>query len=207
MKVLMINGSPHTQGCTRTALAEVAKSLGKEGIETEVLNIGTKTVRGCVACGKCAELKRCVYEDDPVNEIIEKAKTADAFVFGSPVYYSSASGQITSLMDRLFRAGGTHFKHKPAAAVVSCRRGGATAALDQLNKYFLISSMLVVGSQYWNMVHGNKPEEVLRDLEGTQTMRTLGLNMAWVLKSLEAGRKAGIEKPLLEAQIKTNFIQ
>ncbi len=134
MKVLMINGSPHTQGCTRTALAEVAKSLGKEGIETEVLNIGTKTVRGCVACGKCAELKRCVYEDDPVNEIIEKAKTADAFVFGSPVYYSSASGQITSLMDRLFRAGGTHFKHKPAAAVVSCRRGGATATLDQLNK-------------------------------------------------------------------------
>jgi multimeric flavodoxin WrbA len=207
MKVLLINGSPHARGCTYTALAEAEKALKEEGIETEIVSIGTAPIRGCIACGKCRQLEnRCVFDDDIVNRIIKKAEDADGFIFGSPVYYASANGAMTALMDRLFYAGKV-FAHKPGACVVSARRAGTTAALDQLNKYLMISGMPVVSSQYWNMVHGNTPEEVAQDLEGLQIMRTLGRNMAWLLKSIEAGRQAGIEPPVPEAFERTNFIR
>lgn len=206
MKVLLINGSPNRNGCTFTALSEVAKTLNAEGIETEIFHIGNKPIRGCIGCGKCKELDRCVFGDDTVNEAIKKARTADGFIFGSPVHYASASGMMTSFLDRLFNAGGS-FAGKPGASVVSCRRGGASATFDQLNKYFTISNMPVVSSQYWNMVHGNTPEEVLKDLEGLQIMRTLGLNMAWLLKCINAGNMAGIKLPTYETREWTNFIR
>ena len=205
MKVLLINGSPKEKGCTYTALCEVAKELEKENIETEIFHIGNKPVRGCSGCGSCSKTNKCIF-DDVVNIALEKAKDADGFVFGSPVHYAGASGLITSFLDRLFYAGDC-FQYKPGAAIVSCRRGGATAALDQLNKYFTISNMPVVSSQYWNMVHGNTPEEVKQDLEGMQTMRTLGKNMAWLLKSIQAGKAAGIELPEKEKRAVTNFIR
>jgi len=208
MKVLLINGSPKAEGCTYTALCEVAKELKKESIETEIFHVGTKPIRGCTACGWCSinNAGKCVFNDDTVNIALEKAKEADAFVFGSPVHYAAASGQITSFLDRFFYAG-NGFEYKPGAAIVSCRRGGATAAFEQLNKYFTISSMPVVSSQYWNMVHGNTPDEVKQDLEGMQTMRTLGKNMAWLLKSIEAGKAAGILLPEKEPRAGTNFIR
>jgi len=208
MKVLLINGSPKVKGCTYTALFEVAKALENENIETEIFHLGNKPIRGCTACGSCFKSKsgKCVFDDDVVNIALEKAKEADAFVFGSPVHYGGASGEITSFLDRFFYAG-NGFQYKPGAAVVSCRRGGATSAFDQLNKYFTLSSMPVVSSQYWNMVHGNSPEEVKQDLEGMQTMRTLGKNMAWLLKCIEAGKKAGINLPEKEPRVATNFIR
>lgn len=205
MKVLLINGSPKEKGCTYTALCEVAKELEKENIETEIFHIGNQPVRGCSGCGSCSKTNKCVF-DDVVNIALEKAKDSDGFVFGSPVHYAAASGSITSFLDRFFYAGNC-FQYKPGAAIVSCRRGGATAALDQLNKYFTISSMPVVSSQYWNMVHGNTPEDVKQDLEGMQTMRTLGKNMAWLLKSIQAGKEAGIKLPEKEPQAVTNFIR
>lgn len=209
MKVLMINGSPHEKGCTYTALCEVVKELEKAGIENEIFHIGKQPVRGCVGCGNCRKNRtgRCAFDDDRVNEAIGKAKDADGFIFGSPVHYAGASGAITSFLDRCFYSGSGVFAYKPGAAIVSCRRGGATAAFDQLNKYFTIANMPVVSSQYWNMVHGNTPEEVAQDLEGLQIMRTLGKNMAWLLKSIEAGKKAGIGLPEKEAPQKTNFIR
>ena len=193
MKVLLINGSPKAKGCTYTALCEVAKELENENIETEIFHVGNKPIRGCMACGGCSRNNsgKCVFNDDTVNIALEKAKEVDAFVFGSPVHYAGASGQITSFLDRFFYAG-DGFQYKPGAAIVSCRRGGSTAAFEQLNKYFTISNMPIVSSQYWNMVHGNTPEEVKQDLEGMQTMRTLGKNMAWLLKSIQAGKDAGI---------------
>lgn len=207
MKVLLINGSPNKKGCTYTALCEVEKELNKQDIETEIFHIGKKPIRGCTACGKCQELNKCVFEDDGVNVTLDKAEKADGFIFGSPVHYAGASGFITSFLDRCFFAGSDVFAYKPGAAVVSCRRGGATAALDQLNKYFTINQMPVVSSQYWNMVHGNMPEDVLQDLEGMQIMRTLGRNMAWLLKTIQAGKKAGIVPPEPEERIWTNFIR
>lgn len=208
MKVLLINGSPNKKGCTYTALAEISMELNKEGIETEILHIGTKPIPGCIGCGYCYKSgeHKCFYSEDLVNEALEKAKTSDGFIFGSPVHYAGASGMLTSFLDRFFYAG-NNFAYKPGAAIVSCRRGGATAAFDQLNKYFTISNMPIVSSQYWNMVHGNTPEEVKQDLEGMQIMRTLGKNMAWLLKSIEAGKKAGLALPEKEEKIKTNFIR
>lgn len=206
MKVLLVNGSPHAQGCTYTALCEVAAALEKQGIETELFQVGTKPISGCLGCGVCIKTGKCVI-DDVVNEFVEKAKDADGFVFGSPVHYAGASGAITSFMDRAFYGKGAVYANKPAAAVMSCRRGGATATLDQLNKYFTISNMPIVSSQYWNMVHGNTPDEVRQDAEGMQTMRTLGINMAWLLKCIEAGKAAGIAMPEREAKVATNFIR
>lgn len=208
MKVLLINGSPRAKGCTYTALCEVAKELEKENIETEIFHIGSKPIRGCTACGGCYSKSpgRCVFDDDPVNIELEKAEQADGFVFGAPVHYAAASGGMTAFLDRLFYAGDC-FKYKPGAAVVSCRRAGSTAALDQLNKYFTISCMPVVSSQYWNMVHGNTPEEVMQDTEGMQTMRQLGRNMAWLLKCIKAGKAAGVKEPEEEPRVWTNFIR
>ena len=206
MKILVVNGSPHANGCTYTALCEVAAALEAEGMETEMIQVGTKPVSGCLGCGACIKTGKCVI-DDVVNEFIEKAKEADGFVFGSPVHYAGASGAITSFMDRAFYGKAAIYADKPAAAIVSCRRGGATAAFEQLNKYFTISNMPIVSSQYWNMVHGNTPEQVRQDLEGMQTMRTLGKNMAWLLKCIEAGKAAGIAKPERETKVATNFIR
>ena len=206
MKVLLVNGSPHANGCTYTALCEVAAALEKQGIETELFQIGTKPVSGCLGCGACIKTGKCVV-DDVVNEFVEKAKAADGFVFGSPVHFANASGAITSFMDRAFYGKGAVYADKPAAAIMSCRRGGATATLDQLNKYFTISNMPIVSSQYWNMVHGNTPDEVRQDAEGMQTMRTLGTNMAWLLKCIEAGKAAGVAMPEREAKVATNFIR
>lgn len=207
MKVLMVNGSPHKNGCTFTALSQVEKSLHQQGIETEILHIGSRPVQGCTACGHCfTGPDRCVFDDDLVNRVLEKGEQADAFVFGSPVYYASGAGSMIAFMDRLFFAGDC-FKNKPGACVVSARRAGTTAALDQMLKYLTISNMMVVGSQYWAMVHGSTPEEVQKDLEGMQVMRTLGLNMAWLLKCIEAGKQAGVELPEREKRVWTNFIR
>ncbi|MBC5737957.1 flavodoxin family protein [Lawsonibacter faecis] len=206
MKVLLINGSPNEHGCTYTALSEVAQTLHGHGIKTELLYLGKKPVAGCIACGGCGRTGKCVF-DDQVNDVLSRLDAIDAVVAGSPVYYAAASGQITSFLNRLFYASGGRMAGKPGAAVVSCRRGGASAAFDQLNKYFTISSMPVVSSQYWNQVHGSTPEEVRRDEEGLQTMRTLGENMAWLLKSIEAGRKAGVPAPVRESPLRTNFIR
>lgn len=206
MKVLLVNGSPRAAGCTNTALEEVAKTLGEAGIETEIFWLGAKPVQDCVACGKCRELKKCVF-DDVVNMLIEKAKTADGFVFGSPVYYAHPSGRVQSALDRAFYAGKYAFAGKPGTAVVSARRGGTAASFDVINKYFGISSMPVVSSTYWNMVYGNTPDEVRRDEEGMQTMRNLGRNMAYLLRCIEAGKAAGIEAPAQEGAFKTNFIR
>lgn len=206
MKVILVNGSPHEKGCTYTALCEVEKALNANGVETEIFQVGNKPIAGCIGCGACGKLGKC-FVDDPVNEFVEKARSADGFVFGSPVHYAAASGSITSFMDRAFYSGGGALRGKPAANIVSCRRGGASATFDQLNKYFTINNMPIVSSQYWNQVHGNTPEQVLRDEEGLQTMRTLGNNMAWLLKCIEAGRAAGIEFPVPETPIRTNFIR
>lgn len=206
MKVLLLNGSPRPNGCTYTALKEVAETLQKEGIETEIYQIGAKPVQDCIACGKCRELGKCVF-NDAANELAEKAKSCDGFVFGSPVYYAHPTGQIQSLLDRAFYAGKAAFVHKPGAVVVSARRGGTAASFDVLNKYFTICQMPVVSSTYWNMVYGSKPEEVLRDEEGMQTMRNLGRNMAYLIKCIDAGKKAGIQPPATESQFRTNFIR
>ena len=206
MKVLLTNGSPYAKGCTYTALCEVAEALTKEGIETQIFQVGTKPISGCLGCGACMKTGRCVISDT-VNEFLDLAEQADGFVFGSPVHFASASGMLTSFMDRAFYGRGNLFAYKPAAAIMSCRRGGATAAFEQINKYFTISNMPIVGSQYWNMVHGNTPDEVKQDLEGLQTMRTLGLNMAWLLKSIQAGKEAGLQLPQREPAVKTNFIR
>ena len=205
MKVLLINGSPNEHGCTYTALSETAETLQKHGIDTEILYLGKKPVAGCIACGKCRETGKCVF-DDKVNEVIDKLDSIDAIVVGSPVYYAGPSGQLTAFLDRLFYSGGGRMAGKLGASVVSCRRGGASAAFDRLNKYFTISSMPVVSSQYWNQVHGFTPEDVRKDGEGLQTMRTLGENMAWLLKCIEAGREKGISLPGYEERIATHFI-
>lgn len=207
MQVVLVNGSPRPRSCTYTALSEVADTLNKEGIETRIFQIGKKPVSGCMACMKCRELGRCVV-DDIVNEFAELAKTADGFVFGSPVYFASAAGAMTAFMDRAFYSSDRDaFYLKPAAAVVSARRAGTTAAFDQLNKYFTICQMPVISSSYWNMVHGFTPEDVRQDLEGLQVMRNLGRNMAWFLRCKEAGARAGVPMPEREEQILTHFIR
>lgn len=210
MKVLLVNGSPHEKGCTYTALTEVAKTLNEEGIDTEIFWIGTKPLAGCIACKTCAKIGRCAFSDR-VNEFLDIAKDADGFVFGSPVHYGSAGGAVTSFMDRVFytdRCSGSQiFYLKPAAGIISARRAGTTATFDQLNKYFTLSEMPVISSRYWNMVHGAKPEDVEKDLEGLQAMRILARNMAWFLKCKEVGVKAGVPFPAREETIYTNFIR
>lgn len=206
MKALLINGSPNEKGCTYTALTEVERTLNKNGIETELLWLGNAPIANCVDCGFCRQQGRCVH-DDAVNRVIDELDSISALVVGSPVYYASASGQLCSFMDRLFHSCGRRMAGKLGASVVSCRRGGASAAFDRLNKYFTISNMPIVSSQYWNQVHGNTPEEVMQDEEGLQTMRTLAENMAWLIKCIEAGRRAGIELPEYEKRIGTNFIR
>ena len=192
------------RGCTYAALSEVEGALIKNGIETEVFHIG-KAVEGCIGCGGCAVSRRCVF-GGRVNEALDKMEAAEGLVVGSPVYFASPNGTLISFLDRMFYAGGC-LANKPAAAVVSARRGGTTASLEVLYKYFMIRNMPVVSSQYWNMVHGNTPEEVMQDLEGLQIMRTLGNNMAWLLKCVEAGRLGGILPPEREIAERTNFIR
>ncbi len=206
MKVLLINGSPHKEGCTYVALKEVATTLEKEGIETEIVWIENKPVGGCIACGTCRSTGKCIF-DDVVNKIREKCEQADGFIFGSPVHYAAASGNMTAFMDRLFYSAGSTFYMKPAACVLSARRAGTTAAFDQLIKYFTISQMPVVSSRYWNMVHGAVPEQVYEDQEGLLTMRMLGRNMAYMLKCMEAGKQAGVSMPEKEDLVFTNFIR
>lgn len=210
MKVLLLNGSPHERGCTHRALLEVGKSLEAEGIQTAFFWIGKAPIIGCQGCGGCAKAGKCVFSDG-VNDFVAFAKEADGFVFGAPVHYAAAAGGITAFLDRAFysasSAGAQVFRLKPAAAIVSARRAGTTAALDQLNKYFTISQMPIISSRYWNMVHGNTPAEVEQDLEGMQVMRFLGRNMAYFLKCIEAGRKAGVPLPQEEGRIATNFIR
>ena len=204
----MINGSPHEKVCTYTALREAADVLEKNGIETEIVYLGKGPIRDCIGCGGCAKLDNaCVFGDDCINEIIKKAETADGFIFGTPVYYAHPSGRILSALDRLFYAGGSAFAHKPGAAVASARRAGTTASVDVLNKYFTIAQMPVVSSTYWNVVHGNTPEDVKQDLEGLQTMRNIGENMTWLLKCIEAGKEKGIIAPTADKSQKTNFIR
>ena len=205
-KVLLINGSPNAHGCTYTALHEAEKSLNKNGVETELLQIGKSPIQGCISCSGCKKTGKCVF-DDGVNHLIERLDQFDGLVIGSPVYFASPNGALLAFLDRLFFAAGSRLAGKPAAAVVSCRRGGATAAFEVLNKYFAISNMPIVPSQYWNLIHGNTPEEALQDAEGLQTMRTLGENMAWLIKCIRAGRAAGVPEPEYEKKLKTNFIR
>lgn len=209
MKVILVNGSSRKNGCTFSALSEVAKALNNNSIETEILQLGTEPYRDCIGCGACRtkNANRCVFNDDIVNTLIEKAETADSFVFGSPVYYAHPSGRLLSVMDRAFYAGGKFFAYKPAAAIVSARRAGTTASVDVINKYFLINNMPVVASCYWNMVHGNRPEEIYLDEEGIEIMHNLGNNMAWYLKSFAIAKENGINHPVLENKVLTNFIR
>lgn len=204
MKVLLVNGSPNAEGCTYTALKEVAGQLDKNEIETEIFHIGKKAVQGCIACGKCSELGRCVFKDDLYNELLELVKKADGIVVGSPVYYAGPNGALCAILDRIFYSASAYLTNKPSAAVVSCRRGGASSTFDRLNKYFTINQMPVVTSQYWNSVHGFTPEDVKKDLEGLQTMRTLGNNMAWMLKTISDSKYS---LPKREEWIPTHFIR
>jgi len=205
MKVLLINGSPHPRGCTYTALSEVAKTLNEQGIETEIFQVGHQAIRGCIACGQCRQNGKCVF-DDLVNEAAPKFKACDGLVVGSPVYYASANGTLISFLDRLFYSAAVDKTMKVGAAVVSCRRGGASATFDEINKYFTISGMPVASSQYWNSVHGNTAEEVLKDQEGLQVMRTLGRNMAFLIKSIALGKET-FGLPEKEVKVSTNFIR
>ncbi|MCI8489519.1 MAG: flavodoxin family protein [Lachnospiraceae bacterium] len=208
MKVLLINGSAKEKGCTYTALTEIEKTLQQEGLETEIIYLGAGQVRDCIGCGQCnTKHPGCIFDDDCINQVIEKARESDGFIFGTPVYYAHPSGRIQSALDRMFYSGKSAFAHKPGAAIASARRAGTTASVDVLNKYFTISEMPIVSSSYWNMVHGNKPEEVLQDKEGLQVMRNLGRNMAWLLKCIEAGKNQGIMQPENEYADKTNFIR
>jgi len=211
MKVLLVNGSPNEHGCTYTALSEISDTLKAEGVDSDFFWIGKKAMQGCIACGKCREKKACVFQDK-VNEFTALAQNVDGFIFGSPVYFSGMNGSLMSFMDRVFfSAAGQNphpFRYKPAAAVVSARRAGTTSALDHINKYFLHQQMPVISSRYWNMVHGNTPEEVKQDLEGLQILRVLARNMAWFLRLKEAGEKAGVPLPMQEDhRIATNFIR
>ena len=209
MKVLLVNGSPRKNGCTNAALNEIAETLAEEGVESEIFWVGAKPVRDCIACHKCVELGKCVFDDDPANALAEKAKECDGFVFGSPVYYAHPSGQLLSVLDRAFYSGGSAFEGKPGAAVVSARRGGTAASFDVINKYFTICicRMPVVASTYWNMVYGKTPEEVAQDEEGMQTMRNLARSMAWLLKCIAAGRSQGVLLPEAGRKYRTNFIR
>ncbi|MBR2459606.1 MAG: flavodoxin family protein [Clostridia bacterium] len=206
MKVLLVNGSPHEHGATYTAMTVIAESLAAEGIESEIFWIGNQAVGGCMGCGYCRKEKRCV-RNDSVNELSPRLAEFDGFVFGSAVHYAASSGALSSFMDRLFYMNSFAMRFKPAASVVSCRRGGATAAFDEINKYFTISEMPIVSSNYWNQIHGSNAEEAMQDTEGVQTMRLLGRNMAYVIKAFAAAKEAGICPPEREKKTMTNFIR
>lgn len=203
MKVLLVNGSCNKNGCTFRALTEIENVLKQENIETELIQIGQDAIKDCIGCCVCTKNNnKCIFENDIVNEIIEKAKTADGFVFGSPVYYAHPSGRLLSVLDRVFYAGGKFLAYKPGVAVVSARRAGTTASIDVINKYFTINKMPVISSNYWNMVYGTKPENVEKDLEGLQIMRHIGYNMVWMLNAIKK-----VEFPKSEDKITTNFIK
>jgi len=204
MKILLVNGSPHQDGTTARALKEVEKIILQAGFETEWFHLGTAPIRGCIACRACSKLDHCAFDDDPCNTLIEMAKEADGFVFGSPVYYASINGAFGAVLDRAFYSASEYFRFKPAAGVVCCRRGGDASAFDRLNKYFTINQMPVVSSQYWNDVHGHNALQAEGDEEGMQTMRTLGRNLVWLVESIA---KAGLDKPAKEKRIATNFIR
>ena len=206
MKVLLLNGSPHANGCTYTALAEVAHELKNLGVDSEIIHIGKEAIHGCIACGHCGKAGQCVF-DDAVNRVAGKLAEADGLIFGTPVYYAGISGQLKCFMDRLFYAYGRKLSHKPAAAVVSARRGGCLAAFDDVNRYFSINCMPIVTSQYWNQVHGSCADDVRKDEEGLQTMRTLAKNMAWLLQCIDAAQQQGIAAPEREPVLRTNFIR
>lgn len=207
MKVLLLNGSPHRHGCTDAALCAVADALRADGIETEIFWIGNEPVGGCIACGGCAKTDACVF-GGTVNTFAQKAKDADGFVFGTPVHYAAASGNMTAFMDRLFYSAPKEtFRYKPAAVITAARRAGTTAAYEQLLKYPGIAQMPIVSSCYWNNVHGSKAEDVLQDKEGLHVMRVLGHNMAWLLHSIAAGRAAGLPLPASEPPARTDFIR
>lgn len=204
MKVLLINGSPNEKRCTYTALSEVAGALEAQGVETEIAWIGRNPVRGCLGCGGCSKRgdNRCIFDDDMVNGLIEKAVAADGLVVGTPVFYAGANGALLAVLDRMFYAASKALRFKPAAAVASARRAGTTPAIDQVNKYFQICCMPVVTSTYWPMVHGQSAEQVREDAEGMQIMRGLGTNMAWMLQAT-----ASVPVPEVERKIMTNFIR
>ena len=206
MKVLMLNGSARPTGNTYIALKEIGEQLRKEGIDYEIVNVPSAPIRDCLGCGQCTEAG-CVFTDDGVNDFIAKARAADGFVFGTPVYYAHPSGRILSFLDRAFYSGSAAFAFKPGAVVAVARRGGTSASFDVLNKYFGISRMPVVGSTYWNLMHGTRPGEAAEDAEGLQTMRNLARNMAYLLKCQEAGRLAGVPLPETERGNRTNFIR
>ena len=207
MKVILLNGSPRANGCTHAALDEIAATLNAEGVSSEILQAGNKPVRDCIACGGCVGKGKCVFDDDIANELIEKIKTADGLIVGTPVYYAHPTGRVLSVLDRAFYAGKAFFMHKPAAAIVCARRGGTAASFDVLNKYFTITQMPVVSSTYWNMIYGNTPQEIKRDEEGMQTLRNLAKNMAWLMKCVQAGKDSGIAPPQTEKSARTNFIR
>ena len=202
MKVVLINGSPHRKGNTFIALSEVAGALEKEGVQTEIIQLGIKAVQGCIACNKCAELGHCVFQDTLYNQVREALQEADGIVVGSPVYYAGPNGALCALLDRVFYSCSELLAYKAGASVAVCRRGGASATFDRLNKYFTILNMPVVSSQYWNSVHGMRPGEATEDAEGLQTMRMLGRNMAWLLKGVKRE-----ERPEPEPRVMTNFIR
>ena len=205
MKVLMINGSPNAKGSTYTALNEVAKGLTELGVESEIVHVGHKDIRGCIGCRKCKTTGKCVF-DDLVNETAPKFEASDGIIIGTPVYFASANGTVVSFIDRLFYSVPFEKRMKVGATVMALRRGGASSTFDEMNKYFTISEMPVVSSGYWNSVHGHNAEQVVKDLEGMQVMRTLGRNMAFMMKSIELGKKEyGL--PEREERVFTNFIQ
>lgn len=206
MKVLMLNGSSNKKGNTNRALEEIGKQLENEGLEYEIFQMGGNPVRDCIGCGMCSD-KGCTFSDDKVNEFVAKAKAADGFIFGTPVYYAHPSGRVLSFLDRVFFSSGAHFAFKPGASIAIARRGGTTASFDVMNKYFGISQMPVVGSTYWNIAHGCLPGEAAQDAEGLQTMRNLARNMAWMIKSLKAAEAAGVQLPQTEDGSRTNFIR
>jgi len=206
MQVLFINGSPKKEGTTFTALTEVANELCKQDIDTVFYHLGTQAIHGCTACDKCKVTGLCVFDDDGVNECVNLLKESDGLVIGTPVYYAGPNGALCALLDRMFYGKSSHYAYKPAAAIANCRRGGASASFDRLNKYFTISNMPVVSSQYWNMTHGVTPEQIQHDKEGLQTMRTLGRNMAWLLRCIEYSR-GHIQLPETEERTQTNFIR
>lgn len=207
MKVLLVNGSPHKAGCTDQALKIIAGELKNQGIESEIFWIGNGLIRGCIGCGGCKAGNGCVFNDDVLNKLGEKVKSADGYVFGAPVHYASPNGAMISAMDRLFYSYGGYMRFKPAASIVSARRAGTTASYDVLNKYIGINNMLQVPSTYWNMVHGAAPEEVLNDEEGVSIMRAVASNMAWLLKLLQSAKGTELEKPVIIPKAKTNFIR
>lgn len=203
MKVILVNGGPHKDGCTNVALEEIAKILESEKIETEIMWLENNPIGGCIGCNYCLQNGNRCFMDDKVNEFLEKVETTDGFVFGSPVHFAGASGALTSFLDRAFYGRGSLFAGKVCASVVSCRRGGASSAFDQINKYALMSNMFLVGSSYWNQIHGTNKDEAMQDLEGLQTMRNLGRNMAYILKCINLD----VPKPEIEKKFKTNFIR